>query len=220
MKSRCPDEETIADYMEGHLSPEDRDTVEAHLSDCEVCLEILMLARHLETDSNSLESEVIPDRITRSAVQLVAELNVTRYDLFKKRSSTFAKDIYSKISGCLTQAYLTNDLVLVRGGESVSENCVRVRKNFKDTDAEIEIEKAGENKAHIRVRLMGDEKANTRIRVTLKKGEREISSLLLDENYALFEGIPFDHYHLIFFKNGAEIGTYSFGLTETGHGSK
>lgn len=109
---------------------------------------------------------------------------------------------------------------MVRGEETVSEDCVRVRKKFKDTDTEIEIEKAGENKAHIRVRLMGDEKANPRIRVTLKKGEREISSLLLDENHALFENIFFDHYHLVFLKNGMEIGTYSFGLTETAHGRR
>ena len=97
---------------------------------------------------------------------------------------------------------------------------VVVHKIFKGISTEIEIEKTGVGKAHIRVQLEEGSGRSYRIRVTLKKGERDVSSFLLDEGYALFEEIPFGQYELIFSENGDLLGTYSFEIKESQHGGR
>lgn len=115
MKKRCPDEERLADYMEGHLSPEDRDKVEAHLSDCDDCLEMLMLTKQLDPDKARFNLEPAPNRITRSAVQLVAELNVTRYDSFKKRPVLLPKPFTQRFQ--IVSRPHTGQMILSWSGE-------------------------------------------------------------------------------------------------------
>jgi len=93
---------------------------------------------------------------------------------------------------------------------------VTVQTVFKGVPAQIEVEKTGEGKAQIRIRA--EERSGERIRVTLKKGEREVSSFILDGGYGLFEEILFDQYNLVFSSNGEVLGTYSFEIKESHHG--
>jgi anti-sigma factor RsiW len=39
--SGCPDDETLAVYLEGGLAPARRTRLETHMSDCDRCLELL-----------------------------------------------------------------------------------------------------------------------------------------------------------------------------------
>ena len=91
---------------------------------------------------------------------------------------------------------------------------------FKEIETEIEIEKIGAGKAHIRVKFPEAYKPREAIRVTLKKGRREIASYLLDGAYVLFENIPFGHYGISLAENGMNLGTYLFEIKETRHGRR
>jgi hypothetical protein len=83
--------------------------------------------------------------------------------------------------------------------------------------AEIQIEKTGDDKAHIRVSLVGNPQI-TGVRVTLKRGEREVFSYSLGVGYVLFEDIPFGHYGLLFTKDGEVLGKYHFEMKGSYHG--
>jgi hypothetical protein len=91
---------------------------------------------------------------------------------------------------------------------------------FKGIQTEIEIEKTGSNRAHIRVKLHEAGKQPEGVRVTLKAGEREIASYPFDGGYVLFEDIPFGHYSISLDKDGFQFGTYLFEIKETLHGGK
>ena len=69
-KKSCPDEEIIADYLEGCLSAEDKEAMDAHLSECELCLEELVIAGKAIRDAAELPA--VPSGVTEAAVRLVA----------------------------------------------------------------------------------------------------------------------------------------------------
>jgi hypothetical protein len=56
------------------------------------------------------------------------------------------------------------------------------------------------------------------IRVTLLKNKREVSSYLTNGSNAVFEDMPFDHYLLLFTRNGAKVGEYLFEIKESRNG--
>jgi hypothetical protein len=101
-----------------------------------------------------------------------------------------------------------------------SEDRVCIKVSFRDIKTEIEIEKAGEDKAHIRVKPDLAARDVEGIRVTLKKGDREVASYPLEGAYVLFEDIPFGHYSISLAKNGVLLGTYLFEIKDSGHGGK
>ena len=68
MKMTCPDEERLLDYLEGRLSEEDRSRVEEHLSDCERCLEALVVTNGLLRSRDRFELEAVPPEVTEAAV--------------------------------------------------------------------------------------------------------------------------------------------------------
>ena len=93
----------------------------------------------------------------------------------------------------------------------------QIRKSFADFDAEIEIEKTGPDRARIDVMLNEKTPANP-IRITLLKNRREVSSYLAKGTNAVFEDMPFDHYLILFTRNGVKIGEYLFEIKESRNG--
>ncbi len=222
MIKTCPSEEMLADYMEGRLSVGDRSETEAHLSDCETCLEGFLVVKGLFRDSDGIQLDPAPSHVTQAAVRLVQSQislsNRSSLERFKrsiKRLNTRVLDLL-RPPGWGQMA-----LAPIRGSKIVvSNDLVHLRKIFKEIETEIEVEKTTKGKAHIRVRLSEASKHKKGVRVTLKRGERVISSYLIDGGYVLFEDIPFEHYALNFSKDGVKLGTYLFEIKESHHGRK
>jgi anti-sigma factor RsiW len=57
--------ELVTDYLEGALSPEDRDRFEAHIAACEHCTEYLEQMRMTLTVVGRLEPEELPEEVER-----------------------------------------------------------------------------------------------------------------------------------------------------------
>jgi hypothetical protein len=212
-KKSCPGEEIIADYLEGRLSAEDKEAMDAHLSECELCLEELVIAGKALRDA--AEAPPVPLAVTETAVRLVAGRAPGAAERSLKDSiAAYAEKISDYVRYSLPWRW---QQATIRSSKiEAAPDLVVIRKVFKEIEAEIEIEKTGDDKAHIRVKASRREKNG--VRVTLKKGEREISSQLLSGDYALFEDIPFGRYEIVFSTNGSELGTYTFEIRESRHG--
>ena len=222
MKTKCPNEEILSDYMEGRISEKKRHKLEAHLSDCDQCLEQFVTVKNLVRGGEHVELEPVPEQVTLSAVRLVTGEKLTQKASFKEWVSRPVKDLYFKVADFLTHGLLGEPQpVPIRGSKKIiSEDLIHLRKTFKKIDTEIEIEKTTDQKAHIRVRMHKDAGQRKGVRVTLKRGEREISSYLLNSGYVLFEDIPFGHYSLVFILKGESLGTYPFEIKESINGRK
>jgi len=212
-KKSCPDEEIIADYLEDRLSAEDKESIDAHLSECELCLEELVIAGKAIKDAAELPA--VPSGVTEAAVRLVARRTT---GVAKKGVKESIAAYAEKISDYFRYSFpwRLQHATIRSSKTAAAPDLVIVRKVFKEIEAEIEIEKTGAEKAHIRAKVAGREKNG--IRVTLKKGEREISSQLLSGGYALFEDIPFGRYEIAFRTNGSELGSYTFEIRESRNG--
>ena len=212
-KKSCPDEEIIADYLEGRLSAEDKEAMDVHLSECQLCLEELVIAGKAIRDAAELHA--VPSGVTEGAVRLVARRTTGVAEKGLKESiAAFAEKISEYFRYSLHSRW---QQATIRSSKiAAAPDLVMIRKVFKEIEAEIEIEKTGADKAHIRVRANKGEKNG--IRVTLKRVEREISSQLLSGGYTLFEDIPFGRYEIVFSTNGSELGSYTFEIRESRHG--
>ena len=212
-KKSCPGEEMIADYLESRLSAEDKEAMDVHLSECEFCLEELVIAGKAMKDA--AEAPAVPSGVTEATVRLVAKQTTGPAEKGLKESvASYMEKVSDYFRFSLPWRW---QQATIRSSKiETSPDLVMIKKVFKEIEAEIEIEKTGEDKAHIRVKAGGREKNG--IRVTLKKGEREISSQLLSGDHVLFEDIPFGRYEIVFSTNGSELGTYTFEIRESRHG--
>lgn len=218
----CPDEERLVDYIEGRLSKEDRSHIEEHLSDCEICLEGLMVTRSILHGRDEIETEPVPAAVTESAVSLITGPRAPLFDVSIDRLKLAINRIKSGFEDLFwPDSWMRWQPAAIRGAKSVaSEDLFRIRVSFKKIKTEIEVEKTANEKALIRVQFpRGTQKAQ-KIRVTLKENDREIASYLLEGASVRFEAVPFGHYGISLTENGVNLGTYLFEIKETGHGGK
>jgi hypothetical protein len=216
MRTSCPDEERIGDYINGRLNENDTSGIEEHLAECEACRQEFIFGKGL-IRGGGLELDPVPDEVTVSSLRLAEKAGSIPEMHFNKRWERFFSKARSILDDLLHPALWGRwGLATIRGSRKVvSEDLVHVRRRFGDIETDIEIEKAAGGKAHIRVKLTDTNGDKGDIRVTLKRGEREISSSLPDgKGHVLFEDIPFDHYSLHITRDDTTLGTYPFEIKE------
>ena len=220
MKNTCPDEEMLADYIESRLSIDERAEMDAHLSDCDRCLQAFITAEGLVRNEDRIKSDNVPDHVTELAVHFVENHSSISYGSLRIKFKRFIIGLYTRLSLFFKwMPWGDWQLEPIRGSKQViSEDLVQIKKTFMEIDTEIEIEKTGSGRAHIRVKLNESGRTSKGIRVTLFKGEREVFSHPIDRDYVLFEEVPFGHYSLTFSRNGVMLGKYLFEIRETKNG--
>ena len=222
MKNICSEEEILADYLEGRLSDEKRRRLEEYLSDCDHCLEELLVAKKLIQNSGLKEYDPVPERVTEAAIHLLTDRSPAQSFSVKYAVLHLLRRLWSWASNLnLQKLYTDTTFAPVRSYDMAgSVDIFHTKKSFEKIETEIEIEKTSNDSAVIRVHLVSDAQKKYNIRVTLlNKNQREISSFLLNAGYVVFEDIRFDHYSLIFLRNGTTIGAYQFEIKDTRYGS-
>jgi len=218
----CPSEEILADYIEGRLERNQRRLIENHLSTCDRCLQTIVVANSMYTDYDSYEFQEVPEYVTQTIIQSFVSQKDKMWNIMVTRARRWWEKI--KISLADFGMLFFNDLQLapVRRGTRVvrARNQSRRRKAFDRLKTDIDIQKTGDNRARIKVQIKRSEGEMDKIRVILLKRkldispaiDREIASDILHQNSVLFENIPFDHYNLIFTRDGITLGRYLFQI--------
>lgn len=219
MKMPCPDEISLAQYLEGRLSEKDRSRIEEHLAVCQICLEEIVLTHGLIRRKGEFELEPVPAEVVESAVRLITGWNYSFFGWLTNEFEESVKNLGSRIAnGLRLRPWARWRPASIRSLKRVaSENLVSISVPYKGVKTEIEIEKTESGKANIRVIFPKDYKPEKSVRITLKKGDREVASYLLDGDYVLFEDINFDHYGISLTEDVVKLGTYSFEIKENRH---
>jgi Putative zinc-finger len=221
MKKSCLNDEMLASFIEGNLSDKDCEKVTRHLSECDHCVESLMITRGLVDDKTRIELDQVPETMTDSAVRLV-----------HRQMSASGNTVVDQLKHTLEQleAWTSRQVRYLFQGEwryapirgskrFVSNDLIHVKKIFKQIHAEVEIERIGNSRSHIRVKIIKNNGRRRGIRVTLVNGDREVSSLIFEnQGYLLFDDIPYGHYRLEFVRDGERLGTYRFEVKESLNG--
>lgn len=220
MRTICPDEEMLADYIEGRLSDAEGSQIEEHLAGCEMCLEEFVAGRSTVQGEDQFHVHPVPPEVTHAAVNLVKSRGGASCGALVESFKRLLRGLYAGILDLFRPTPWGRwQLASIRGNKRVlAKDLIYLRKTFPQMEAEIEIEKTGERSALIRVTVPKEGRKGETVRVTLKSRGREISSALLDGDYLLFDDIPFGHYSLNFARDGVRLGAYSFEIKETRHG--
>ena len=215
----CPDEIRLAEYLEGRLSEKDRSRIEEHLSVCQICLEGIVVTHGLIRRKGEFELEPVPAEVVESAVRLITGWNYIFFGWLINEFEESVKNLGSRIAnGLCLRPWARWHPASIRSLKRVaSENLVSISVPYKGVKTEIEIEKTKSGKANIRVIFPKDYKPEKSVRITLKKGDREVASYLLDGDYVLFEDINFDYYGISLTEDVVTLGTYSFEIKENRH---
>jgi len=222
MKRPCPDSELIGDYLEGHLSEEERMRLQEHFSECDECLDRLMVVNDLVHHRADLKLEPVPGRATQAARRLVAEQNTGLAQRVTKKIGERVSDLSEKLSEFFQFVpWGAPQLQAVRHktGE-VGKDLVFLHNTLKGVAVQIEIERIGPSTCDIKILFEGDPGAGQGIRVHIEKGNREMASTLSEGDEILFEGIPFGRYNLVFAKNGADLGSIDLEIAQKGCGTR
>jgi hypothetical protein len=217
MKNKCIREEHIVDYLENRLTGALLDQVERHLSECDACLDALLVIANMSVDKQLHPLEHVPRNVTDQAVATVLEFKQGPSALrivtqLKRKGSNLKNALYELIR------FPPSEMVHVRSSSETSvHRPVILKKTLIDSEAEIEIRKEGDRTAAIRVALIRNDDRNRPVRVTLLEGDREISSYPLTDP-ALFEGVLFGKYILLFTREGVKTGEYRFRIEESLNG--
>jgi len=222
MKTSCPDDETLAAYVEGLLTDQNTARMEAHLSECSACLDVFKVATLMARGAGPAQLDAAPREVTQSALNLIHSRNPLSGGPFLEKIRQSFGVLNARLLR-LVPLSMRSDwrLAPIRGSkEAVSADLFRIKKSFKDFDVDAEIEKSGENRAHIRIYLSVQNGSGEGIRVTLKRGDRELCSALFSGSCVVFEDISFGPSKLVFEKDGVSLGIYSFDIKETRYGKK
>ena len=215
MRANCDKEEMLIDYVEDRLTEKQRSKVERHLANCDACLEEVVVTGEMIRGIRYFELDTVPEDVTRRAIEAVRAINDKS---LVDKVSIYVNLLASKLSDTLAGflPWKNPGLAPVRGSKTViAEDLILLKKSFSDLDAEIEIEKKGQDIASIRVMLSRDDIPEKPIRITLFTNGRELASYPLTRCAALFEDIPFGRYVLVFTRKGVKAGEYPFEIKET-----
>ena len=222
MRPQCSNDERIIDYIEGRLTEMDRSDLESHLSACEMCLEEFVITNHMVAREDLYELELPSAEVTDTAVKLATDRN--------RIPTSGLIDSVGKFFSSLGSYFVKLNRVWpwgrwnpapIRGIKAATcQDYVCLEVSFKDVKTEIEIEKSGTSNANIRLRLKEPVKIHKGLRVTLRNGDRELASYLLDGTDVYFEDIPFGHCSISLAGDNEILGTYSFEIKDSNHGGK
>jgi hypothetical protein len=217
MRANCEKEEILMDYLEDRLTEKQRSNVERHIANCDACLEEVVVIGEMIRGTRYFELDTVPEDVTSRAMVAVRAI---RDNSLLDKVSIYMSLLVSKLSDTFAGFWPWKNpgLAPVRGSKTlIAEDLILLRKSFSDLDAEIEIEKKGQDMASIRVTLSRDDIPEKAIRITLFKNGREVASYPSTRSAALFEDMPFGHYLLVFTRKGVKAGEYSFEIKETRH---
>jgi hypothetical protein len=216
MKRDCEYETWLPDYTEGTLDESRADALEAHLVECPVCIETATLLAALARQDEGSALDPVPPELTLSILSsLLPGAKGGRGPMGElgRKAQAAGHLAFDALSALFKRPW---QLSPARGPESIDDGAlVRVKKVFKGTLVEIDIEKTGPGTALLRILLPNPSAGWRNARVTLKRGRREIGSYPLDEGYVVIEDVDFGRYNLLFSSNGTELGRYHFQIRET-----
>ncbi|MCX5706637.1 MAG: hypothetical protein NTW13_03090 [Candidatus Omnitrophica bacterium] len=189
-----PDEEFLACFLEGRLSPDQSEKVKVHLLHCNSCAEALAL------NLGTIDPEIIA---------LPEELLSRVRERLKLRDKFSALEIFLRLREKTLEIINVSGDILV-GQELVPAPVLRARnirdfkdevtilKDFKDISVEVRIEnKAGEYfNAIIRIKEKIKASLLKELRVTLIKDGLELESYLVDSGVVTFEHLHLGRYQL------------------------
>jgi len=213
-RAGCPDEETLANYLTGGVTPTMREDTEIHLAQCTACLDELSAAySSIMVD----EKEAVPEALVAKAMALRPQ-NAPEEGFFDM--------VVRVVRGSLELVSTTGQLVEVpvlagvRGKlESPGTAILQVEKEMRKFKVAVEVEPVEDGLCQLAVTVKAGAALPTDgIRLSLSAGGREQASYLVRQGMAIFDRISPGDYRLAITEANAPVGSIRLTIKEGHHG--
>jgi len=210
----CPDEETLASYLAGGLTPTICEETETHLSHCTACLDDLSAAYSSMLDD---EKETVPEALIAKAMALVPQT---------APEEGFFDMVVRLARGSLELVSTTGQLVEVPGllgvrgrPESQGTAILQVEKEMGRFKVAVEVEPVEDELCQLAVTVsVGGGLPADGIRLNLLAGGREQASYLARQGTAIFDRVSPGDYRLAISEANAPLGSIRLTIKEGHHG--
>lgn len=214
MRNKCPDEERLAEYATGRLPKELLPDVEAHLGECDSCLDEVIFLKNLSRAPQKTSTLSVPAHVTDGMVMQISKApapcpSPVSPAFTPEKTLIRIKGFLRRIRNRLfPDAFFKEGLYALRGSRQnhrdhlgvfhMKKSGIRIQaQTAPDTDNVFVIRICAENPAA--------EEGNNRI--SLVKEGREMASLPLVNGYAVFEDIPEGEYDILVSKDNLLLET-------------
>jgi hypothetical protein len=213
-RTGCPDEETLASYLAGGLTPSMGEEMETHLAQCTACLDELSAAHSSLLGD---EKETVPEALIAKAMALVPQA---------AQEEGFFDMVVRLVRGSLELVSTTGQLVEVPGlagvrgmPETPGAAILQVEKEMGRFKVAVEVEPVEDELCQlvVTVRAGGALPADG-IRLSLMAGGREQASYLARQGTAIFDRVSPGDYHLAISEANEPLGSIRLTIKEGHHG--
>jgi len=198
VKDPCPDDETLAAFIEGKLPEQRHREISLHFLTCPKCRDYVAAAWGQIPKRLRVPVEVIK----KAAEILPAEESA--WEVVVKFTSDFVEVI--KNTGARTQ-YFAPAYASARSDRVCQSSLVAVSENIGGIETELEIERldSGEGELKVNFKESGGI-PNPPLRVTLKKNNKELESCIASRGSTVFEKVPIGAYDISISRKGISLG--------------
>jgi Putative zinc-finger len=217
----CPDRMLLAAYLDGKLSTAERDSMERHLSCCDVCLdEIVAAAERFDLLSKNRQS--LPDFLLEKAVDLGKPPTLPETETGFNIVLRMRRKAVELVKGWDDWAELLPDrAVAVRGRRAGSrQGGVLFEKEIGSYKIELNIEQIESMRCRIWITVNekhGESAVEKDVRVSLSAGKDELKPKLLKRQghavFAVFNGSAPGEYCVAVSDRQGSVGTIRLKIT-------
>ena len=203
----CLSEELISCYLDNLFDEKEKEAVEKHLSQCEKCLDEVILAKKAAKDELFLKpSKALIDKVLK-----LSESKKSTFDVVIEIAKGIIKIVETSLDTTLLIPRLAP--VFVRGkDEKESYQSFSFVKKIGEIDLEIEVEKV-EALVNLKVRTLSKRKKSVKnLVVSLKDENRELASDTMEDDFLCFENIEPKNYYIKISEKGEPVGEFSLSL--------
>jgi hypothetical protein len=213
-RAGCPEEETLASYLAGSLTPSIGEEMETHLSQCTACLDDLSTAYSSMLGD---EKETVPEPLIAKAMALVPQT---------AQEEGFFDMVIRLARGSLELVSTTGQLVEVPGlagvrgkPETQGTTILQVEKEMGRFKVALEVEPVEDELCQLAVTVSaGEALPADGIRLSLLAGGREQASYLARQGTAIFDRVSPGDYRLAISEANAPLGSIRLTIKEGHHG--
>ncbi|WP_320044559.1 zf-HC2 domain-containing protein [uncultured Desulfobacter sp.] len=203
MKPECIETVKLYDYITGRLSKQEARSVEAHLADCDACLEQFVTVQALLEDRVLMKTKDQTKDIGKPIINalLAGAKRFIKWTVEPPAQSAFA---------------IRNSAVKSTSEKNLPPKHLKVVKNFDRLSGEMTFKKTKQNAFDLQFKLVDAFEGNSQFCLILEREKDKFDARILEGERAEFTNLSFDRYNLVLEQNGTACGKFFFEITQDG----
>lgn len=218
LNKKCPDDETIACYIDGLLSSKEKALFENHLRSCVECCQMIEIQKKVALLQNKEEFMEVPSYLVVSAKSLFEQKQKIEFlEIVATVVDDFLKGIRTTgeiISGLTAESQGVFSSVIMRSGSSQKPTSFTVKRIFKDVRVEVLVSRANGDMSNIVLKFRDDrtDAMRTDLRATLILDNIELESYVTRNGKVAFENVRPGSYSILVSNLKVNVGVITMEL--------